>query len=211
MTANAARRIGPVLVFERFWKEPGCRNVIEDPTPMPRAAMASLSSSTKRSGSTTKRETGNSTTASPWRTACLKISSVYLSVIWSSSIASSASVTTSPWRASVGIATDAWGIWKMSGAEAKFAFSYASSRAARAFTSEVEGRLGGEAQVGESLPPSVIPGAWRREFNARARSPWRRVRRGNLLDKSVELDALAKPRRYLLHRPEKIEKRAIPR
>jgi hypothetical protein len=30
---------------------------------------------------------------------------------------------TSPWRASGGIAMDAWGIWKMSGAEAKFAFS----------------------------------------------------------------------------------------
>jgi ParB family transcriptional regulator, chromosome partitioning protein len=32
---------------------------------------------------------------------------------------------------------------------------------------------------------------------------------GTSLDKGVELDALAKPRRYLLHRPEKIEKCAI--
>ena len=30
MTANAARRIGPALVFERLWEETGCRKVIED-------------------------------------------------------------------------------------------------------------------------------------------------------------------------------------
>ena len=29
-TANAARRIGPALVFERLWEETGCRAVIED-------------------------------------------------------------------------------------------------------------------------------------------------------------------------------------
>ena len=29
-TANAARRIGPALVFERLWEETGCRKVIED-------------------------------------------------------------------------------------------------------------------------------------------------------------------------------------
>ena len=30
VTANAARRIGPALVFERLWEETGCRAVIED-------------------------------------------------------------------------------------------------------------------------------------------------------------------------------------
>jgi hypothetical protein len=30
VTANAARRIGPALVFERLWEETGCRKVIED-------------------------------------------------------------------------------------------------------------------------------------------------------------------------------------
>ena len=31
VTARAARRIGPVLVFERLWEETSCRKVIEDP------------------------------------------------------------------------------------------------------------------------------------------------------------------------------------
>ena len=30
VTASAARRIGPALVFERLWEETGCRQVIED-------------------------------------------------------------------------------------------------------------------------------------------------------------------------------------
>ena len=30
VTATAARRIGPALVFERLWEETGCRKVIED-------------------------------------------------------------------------------------------------------------------------------------------------------------------------------------
>ena len=30
VTASAARRIGPALVFERLWEETGCRKVIED-------------------------------------------------------------------------------------------------------------------------------------------------------------------------------------
>src|SRR3974377_869185 len=30
VTANAARRMGPALVFERLWEETGCRAVIED-------------------------------------------------------------------------------------------------------------------------------------------------------------------------------------
>ena len=30
ITATAARRIGPALVFERLWEETGCRKVIED-------------------------------------------------------------------------------------------------------------------------------------------------------------------------------------
>ncbi len=30
VTASAARRIGPALVFERLWEETGCRKVVED-------------------------------------------------------------------------------------------------------------------------------------------------------------------------------------
>ncbi len=30
VTASAARRIGPALVFERLWEETGCRRVVED-------------------------------------------------------------------------------------------------------------------------------------------------------------------------------------
>ena len=30
VTANAARRIGPALVFERLWEETGCRAVVEN-------------------------------------------------------------------------------------------------------------------------------------------------------------------------------------
>jgi hypothetical protein len=30
VTASAARRVGPALVFERLWEETGCRKVVED-------------------------------------------------------------------------------------------------------------------------------------------------------------------------------------
>jgi hypothetical protein len=72
-------------------------------------------------------------------------------------------------------------------------------RAARAFTSEVAGRLNGEAGPGESLPPSVIPAAWRRDFNAGGKAlgdDLGAVTRTSL-EKGVELGALASGRLHI--------------
>jgi len=113
---------------------------------------------------------------------------------------------------------DAWGIWKMSGAEAKVAFSYASrgavaeislshlvthiaSSVGRLAPFHPRSRAASTARLGrgKSLPPSVIPAAWRRDFNARGKALGDDLGAvtGTSLEKGVELGALASGRLHI--------------